>query len=483
IEDGAENRYLAAWADRSPAVLVNVQRQPGANVIQVADRVRELLPQLTATMPAATEVNILTDRTGSIRASVHDVQQELAFAVGLVVLVTFLFLRSFSATLIPSVVVPLSLVGTFGAMYLLDFSINNLSLMALTIATGFVVDDAIVMLENIARHREAGLSAMDAAIAGAKEIGFTLISLTISLIAVLIPLLFMGDVVGRLFHEFAVTLAVAIFISLLVSLTLTPMMAARMLKAGHAHDEGNDFLSRVIERYTRALDWVLDRQRATLAVMIATLVLTAVLYLVVPKGFFPSQDSGVLQVVTEAPQDVSFAAMLERQQALADQILKDEDVASLNSFIGVDGSNTTLNSGRMLVNLKPHGDRSSSAQEIISRLRDRLADPEQGVMGIRAYLQPVQELSIEDRVSRTQYQMTLTSPDPRELATWNARLLDRLQTERALSDVASDLQNEGLQAFVEINRDQAARLGVSVSDIANALYSAFGQRQIATLFT
>jgi len=483
IEDGAENRYLAAWADRLPAVLVNVQRQPGANVIQVADAVRELLPRLTATMPAAATVTVLTDRTGSIRTSVHDVQRELAFAVALVVLVTFLFLRSPSATLIPSVVVPLSLVGTFGAMVLLGFSINNLSLMALTIATGFVVDDAIVMLENIARHREAGLSPLQAAMAGAKEIGFTLISLTISLIAVLIPLLFMGDVVGRLFHEFAVTLAVAIFISLLVSLTLTPMMAGRMLKGVHAHAAQPDFLDRVIDRYARALDWVLDRQRLTLLVMVATLALTALLYVVVPKGFFPSQDSGVLQVVTEAPQDVSFSAMSERQQALAAQVLEDPDVQSLTSFIGVDGTNTTLNSGRMLINLKPHADRDASAQRIIERIRTRLAAPDSGIVGIRAYLQPVQELSIEDRVSRTQYQMTLTSPDAGELATWNARLLERLQQEPALSDVASDLQNAGLQAYVDINRDQAARLGVSVSDIANALYSAFGQRQIATLFT
>ncbi len=482
IEDGAENRYLAAWANDLPAVLVNVQRQPGANVIEVADRVRELLPRLTATMPAATEVGVLTDRTQSIRASVRDVQKELVFAVGLVVLVTLLFLRSASATLIPSVVVPLSLVGTFGVMYLLGFSINNLSLMALTIATGFVVDDAIVMLENIARHREAGLPPLRAALEGAKEIGFTLISLTISLIAVLIPLLFMGDVVGRLFHEFAVTLAVAIFISLLVSLTLTPMMAARMLKEAPAHDRA-DFLTHVIERYTQWLDWVLDRQRATLLVMVGTMLLTALLYVAVPKGFFPSQDSGVLQVVTEAPQNISFSAMAQRQEQLAVRILQDPDVASLSSFIGVDGSNTSLNSGRMLVNLKPHGDRDSSAQQIIERLRDQLSDPVHGVTGIRAYLQPVQELSIEDRVSRTQYQMTLTSPDMEELSLWTSRLLGRLQAEPTLSDVASDLQNQGLQAHVEIHRDQAARLGVSVADIANALYSAFGQRQIATLFT
>ncbi len=482
ISDGAENRYLAAWANRLPAVLVNVQRQPGANVIEVADRVRELLPRLTSTMPAATEIAVLTDRTGSIRASVRDVQTELMFAVALVVLVTFLFLRSASATLIPSVVVPLSLVGTFGAMYLLDFSVNNLSLMALTIATGFVVDDAIVMLENIARHRELGKPPMQAALEGAKEIGFTLVSLTISLIAVLIPLLFMGDVVGRLFHEFAVTLAVAIFISLLVSLTLTPMMAARMLKSAPEHHR-EDFLTRVIARYTVWLDWVLNRQRATLLVMVATLALTAVLYLAVPKGFFPSQDSGVLQVVTEAPQDISFAAMAERQQALAERILEDPTVESLSSFIGVDGTNTTLNSGRMLVNLVPHGQRDDRAQAIIERLRARLSDPSTGVHGIRAYLQPVQELSIEDRVSRTQYQMTLTSPDMEELSLWTRRLLERLQQEPTLSDVASDLQNQGLQAYVEIHRDQAARLGVSVAQITNALYSAFGQRQIATLFT
>jgi multidrug efflux pump len=492
VVEGAEDRFLAAWAGMAcaegqtggcglaPAVLLNIQRQPGANVIAVADQVRALLPQLTATLPANVKVQIVSDRTESIRASVRDVQKELLFAIALVVLVTFVFLRTLPATLIPSVAVPLSLVGTFAAMLLLGYSLNNLSLMALTIATGFVVDDAIVMLENIARHREEGAGPMEAALKGASEIGFTLVSLTVSLVAVLIPLLFMADVVGRLFHEFAVTLAVAIAISLVVSLTLTPMMAARMLKQAPAHAEGRrDWLSGTIERYGRGLDWVLAHQPLALLAMAATLVLTALLYLAVPKGFFPVQDAGAIQVVTEAPQSVSFGAMAERQQALAKALLAEAPVQSISSFIGVDGSNATLNSGRMLLTLAPHAQRSVSAGELIERLRERARD----VGGIEAWFQPVQELGMEDRVSRTQYQFTLSSPDSALLGEWTARLLAALKERPELIDVASNLQREGLQAYLEIDRDAAARLGLRMADIASALQSAFGQRQVSTLFT
>ncbi len=480
IENAAEDRRLAAWADKLPAVLVNIQRQPGANVIEVVDRVQAMLPQLTASLPASVDMVILTDRTQSIRASVKSVQHELIFAVLLVVLVTFLFLRNFAATIIPSIAVPLSLVGTFGVMYLMGFSLNILTLMALTIATGFVVDDAIVMLENIARYREEGFSPMEAALKGASQIGFTLVSLTVSLIAVLIPLLFMGEVVGRLFHEFAITLAVSILISLVVSLTLTPMMCARMLSAPQKHGHGKpDFLDAVIARYSVWLDWVLEHQRLTLLVTVGTLALTAGLYLIVPKGFFPLQDSGALQGVTEAPQSISFSAMAERQQALAEKILDDPAVASLSSFIGVDGTNATLNSGRMLINLKPHSERKDAALKVIDRLRTRALD----VPGITLFLQPVQELTIEDRVSRTQFQFTLTCPDEELLVDWLPTLLNRLQELPELADVASDLQNQGLQAYLEIDREAASRLGVSVADIDEALYSAFGQRQISTLFT
>ncbi len=480
IENAAEDRRLAAWSGELPAVLINVQRQPGANVIEVVDRVRQLLPQLSASLPAAVDVAVLTDRTQSIRASVRAVEHELIFAIGLVVLVTFLFLRNFAATIIPSIAVPLSLIGTFGVMYLAGYSINILTLMALTVATGFVVDDAIVMLENIARYREEGASPMEAALKGAAQIGFTLVSLTVSLIAVLIPLLFMGDVVGRLFHEFAITLAVSILISLVVSLTLTPMMCARMLPDPPAHGTVKpSFLDAVIARYGVWLDWVLLRQRATLLVTIGTLVLTAVLYVIVPKGFFPVQDNSAILAVTEAPQSVSFAAMAERQQALAKLILRDSAVLSLSSFIGVDGTNATLNSGRMLINLKPHEDRPDTALAIIDRLRDAAL----AVPGITLYLQPVQELTIEDKVSRTQFQFTLTSPDEKLLQSWVPTLVDRLREQPALSDVVSDQQNEGLQAFIEIDRDAASRLGVSVADIDDALYSAYGQRQVSTLFT
>ncbi|WP_447595861.1 MdtB/MuxB family multidrug efflux RND transporter permease subunit [Stenotrophomonas rhizophila] len=488
IEDGAENRQLAAWSGTTPAVLINIQRQPGANVIAVVDQVRALLPQLQASLPKGVDVAVLSDRTESIRASIRGVQHELLIAIALVVMVTFVFLRNIPATIIPSIAVPLSLVGTFGVMLLAGFSLNNLTLMALTIATGFVVDDAIVMLENIARHLERGATPMQAALKGARQIGFTLISLTLSLIAVLIPLLFMADVVGKLFHEFAITLAVAIGISLLVSLTLTPMMCARLLKAGHATrrdadgqesaQQGDPF-DRVVAIYDRQLHWVLQRQPLMLGATVATLLLTAALYVWVPKGFFPVQDAGLIQGISEAPQSISFQAMAQRQQALAAALLDDADVASLSSFIGVDGNNATLNSGRLLIELKPHAQRDADAQAIIARLQQRVAH----VPGITLYLQPVQELGIEDRISRTQYQFTLTSPDSDQLAQWTPRLLAHLQQSAALADVASDLQDQGLQAHVLIDRVAAARLGISVDAVADALYDAFGQRQISTIFT
>jgi multidrug efflux pump len=485
VIDGAENKYLAAWANTSPAIVVNVQRQPGANVIEVVDRIKTLLPNLQATLPAAIEVSILTDRTVTIRASLRDVQFELFLAVALVVMVIFLFLRNFSATLIPSIAVPLSLVGTFAVMYLAGFSINNLTLMALTIATGFVVDDAIVMIENISRYIERGDSPLQAALKGAEQIGFTIISLTISLIAVLIPLLFMGDVVGRLFREFSITLAVAILISALVSLTLTPMMCAKLLK--HTPEERQSrfyrksgaLFDRVIHRYGRMLEWVLDRQGATLIVALATLVLTVILYILVPKGFFPVQDTGVIQAITEAPQSISFSAMAERQQALARAVLEEPGVASVSSFIGVDGVNTTLNSGRMLINLTPLESRDARAPDMIRRLQSRVAKIE----GITLYMQPVQDLTIESRVSRTQYQFTVESADPEELSRWVPRLVDRLRELPGLADVASDLMDQGLQAYIEIDRATASRLGVTTAAIDNALYNAFGQRLISTIYT
>ena len=485
LKDDAENIRLAAWADQTAAVIINVQRQPGANVIEVADRVTALLPQMTASLPASLELRVLSDRTTTIRASVHDVQVELMFAVALVVMVIFLFLRSVPATIIPSVAVPLSLVGTFGVMYLAGFSLNNLTLMALTISTGFVVDDAIVMIENIARYVEEGEPPMQAALKGAKQIGFTIISLTFSLIAVLIPLLFMGDVVGRLFREFAITLAIAILISAFVSLTLTPMMCARLLHHVPEHQQGRlnravgAFLERVIARYGVMLEWVLERQGLTLLVALATLGLTVLLYVAVPKGFFPVQDTGAIQGITEADQSISFQAMAERQQALAEVVLKDPAVASLSSFIGVDGSNTTLNSGRMNITLKPLAERDASASEVIRRLAPEVRK----VAGITLYMQPVQDLTIEDRVSRTQYQFSLQSPDSAALAEWVPRLVDSLKALPQLADVASDLQDKGLQAWVEIDRAAAARLGVSTAAIDNALYNAYGQRLISTIFT
>jgi len=486
IVDGAENERLAAWANENQAVLLNIQRQPGANVIEVVDRIKALLPSITDNLPAGIDVTVLTDRTQTIRASVRDVQHELLIAIALVVMVTFLFLRRASATIIPSIAVPLSLVGTFGVMYLAGFSINNLTLMALTIATGFVVDDAIVMLENISRYIEEGDSPMQAALKGAKQIGFTLISLTLSLIAVLIPLLFMADVVGRLFREFAITLAVAILISLVVSLTLTPMMCARLLKAepkpeeqGRFYHASGAFIDWMIAEYGRMLQWVLKHQPLTLLVAIGTLALTVFLYMVVPKGFFPVQDTGVIQGISEAPQSISFSAMSQRQQELGKIILQDPDVESLSSYIGVDGDNPTLNSGRMLINLKPHSERSDSATQVIARLQPQLDK----LSGIRLFMQPVQDLTIEDRVSRTQYQFSLSSPDADLLSTWTQKLVTALSNQPELVDVASDLQDKGLQVYLVIDRDAASRLGVSVANITDALYDAFGQRQISTIYT
>jgi multidrug efflux pump len=488
VTDDAENVRLAAWAAsggrQSPGVVLNIQRQPGANVIQVVDRIKALLPQLQASLPQAVQIHNLTDRTVTIRASVEDVQFELLVSIALVVMVIFLFLRSIPATFIPALAVPLSLVGTFGIMYLAGFSINNLTLMALTIATGFVVDDAIVMIENISRHIEAGMRPMQAALQGSKEIGFTIISLTFSLIAVLIPLLFMSDVVGRLFREFAITLAVSILISAVVSLTLTPMLCARMLKHKPESEQSRigrktqEWFDWVIARYGVALNWVLDRQIATLLVAVATVVVAVLLYIVVPKGFFPPQDTGILQGITEAPQAASFPAVSERQQALANALLADPAVESLSSFIGVDGVNPTLNTGRMLINLKPKGTRDDLAT-VLARLGDRA----HGVPGISLFLQPSQDLTIDDRVSRTQYQFTLQDPDINNLSTWVPRLVAKLQAMPQLADVASDLQDQGLVAYVQIDRDAASRLGVTTAVIDNALYNAFGQRLISTIFT
>ncbi|MBJ9985241.1 multidrug efflux RND transporter permease subunit [Acinetobacter sp. S40] len=479
IQEGSEDRYMAAWADSQSAILVNVQRQPNANVIQVADQIKKILPELQKNLPENVKIRVLTDRTESIRSSIRDVQKELVFAVCLVVMVTFLFLRNLSATIIPSIAVPLSIIGTFVLMYFLGFSVNNLTLMALTIATGFVVDDAIVMLENITRHREAGENLLQAALKGSKEIGFTLISLTISLIAVLIPLLFMGDVVGRLFHEFAVTLAAAIALSLVVSLTLTPMMCAYLLKENkHIQTNSRWSLDHIINRYARALEWVFKHQRLMLAVMLSTVILAGVLYWVIPKGFFPVQDSGVIQVVTEAPDDISFQAMSERQQNLAAQILKDPAVASLSSFIGIDANNPKLSNGRILINLKPHAERDS-AQQVIDRLRNQLVQ----VHGIHGWMQPVQELSIEDKISRTQYQLSLSAAKTLDLQQWTPMLVEALRQQPEFSDVTSEDGGQALQAYIDIDRDTAARLGLSVEDISLALQNLFAQRQIATLYT
>jgi multidrug efflux pump len=485
VRNDAENIRLAAWSGEVPAVIVNIQRQPGANVIEVVDRIKRIIPQLRASLPSSVDVVLLSDRTTTIRASVEDVQFELIMAVALVVMVIFLFLRNFSATVIPSIAVPLSLVGTFGVMYLAGFSINNLTLMALTISTGFVVDDAIVVIENIARYIEQGDSPLEAAIKGSQQIAFTIISLTISLVAVLIPLLFMGDVVGRLFREFAITLAVSILISAFVSLTLTPMMCAKLLhhipeaEQGRFYRASGLFFERVISRYGKMLTWVLDHQGITLLTAIATLVLTVLLYVIVPKGFFPVQDTGIIQGISEAPQSISFSAMAARQQSLAKVILQDPAVESLSSFIGVDGTNVTLNSGRIMINLKPKDKRDADAMGVIRRLQPKLAQ----VKGISLYMQPVQDLTIEDRVSRTQYQFTMETADPNELSLWNNRLVERLSQSPYLVDVASDLQDQGLQAYVAIDRDAAGRMGITTAAIDNILYDAFGQRLISTIFT
>ncbi len=485
VIDGVENTKLAAWMNDKPAVIMNIQRQPGANIIQVVDGIKKLLPQLKANLPASVDVQVLTDRTTTIRASVHDVQFSLVLTVALVVLVIFLFLRNMAATFIPSVAVPLSIVGTLGVMYMLGYSLDNLSLMALTISTGFVVDDAIVMIENIVRYIEEGESPMKAALKGSEQIGFTIISLTVSLIAVLIPLLFMGDIVGRLFREFAITLSVTILVSAVVSLTLTPMMCSRFLKEksnkkpGRFYQWSEHMYERVVEYYGHTLKFVLRHQPITMLVAAGTLVLTIVLYIIVPKGFFPVQDTGVIQGISEAAQNISFPLMAEKQQELARVILKDPGVESLSSFIGVDGINSTLNSGRILINLKPLAERKVSATEIMRRLQPELAKVE----GIMLYMQPVQDLTVEDRVSRTQYQYTLEDASADELNVWTAKLMEKLQTLPQLRDVATDQQTQGSQATLVIDRVTASRLGITPQAIDDALYDAFGQRQISTLFT
>jgi multidrug efflux pump len=483
LVQSAENTKLGGWMNNTPALILNVQRQPGANVVDVVDRIQALLPELRESLPAGIDLTVLTDRTTTIRASVRDVELELSLAVALVVLVIYLFLRNVPATIIPSLSVPLSLIGTFAVMYLSGFSLNNLSLMALTIATGFVVDDAIVMIENISRYIEQGERPLDAALKGAGQIGFTIISLTVSLIAVLIPLLFMQDVVGRLFREFAVTLAVTILISAVVSLTLVPMLCAKLLKHQQSdkagpHQSGRWFAA-VVDWYGHKLTWVLDHQRLTLLVAVGTLLVTAGLYVLIPKGFFPDQDTGLIQGVSDATESVSYAAMAARQQALAQVILKDPAVASLSSFIGVDGNNVTLNSGRFLINLKPASDRNGTVDEVIRRLRQETA----GVSGITLYMQPVQDLTLDNTVSRTQYQFTMESADATALSTWAPRLVSALRQQPELQEVTSNQEDNGLAASVTIDRDSAARLGVSVGTVDNALYDAFGQRIVSTIFT
>ncbi len=485
IFDGTENTKQAAWAGLNPSVILNIQRQPGANIIQVVDRVTALLPQLQASLPATVKVTVLTDRTTTIRASVSDVEFELVLTIGLVVMVIFLFLRNLAATVIPSVAVPLSIVGTFGVMYLLGYSLDNLSLMALTISTGFVVDDAIVMIENISRYIEEGESPLEAALKGSEQIGFTIISLTVSLIAVLIPLLFMGDVVGRLFREFAVTLATTIIVSAFVSLTLTPMMSAKLLKhippssQGWFYRKSEEFFDRVIAFYGRTLQVVLRYRKITLAVTVATLVATILLYIYVPKGFFPVQDTGVIMGISESPQDISFGAMAERQQQLVKVILQDPSVDKVSSFMGIDGTNVTINSGRIQITLKPIEERKISASDIIRRLQPEL----EKVNGITLYLQPVQDLSVEDRVSRTEFQYSIEDVDPNELAYWVPQIIQKMQQQPELRDVASDQQNSGLLIALDIDRDTASRLGILPQTIDDTLYDAFGQRQVSTIFT
>jgi len=488
IVDAAENSQQAAWMDRQPAVIVNIQRQPGANIIAVVDRIKILLPQLQSSLPASVQVKVLTDRTNTIRASVRDVEYELMLTIALVVMVIFLFLRNLAATIIPSVAVPLSIVGTFGVMYLLGYSLNNLTLMALTISTGFVVDDAIVMIENISRFIEEGLSPMKAALKGSEQIGFTIMSLTVSLIAVLIPLLFMSDVVGRLFREFAITLAVTILVSAVVSLTLTPMMCSRILKDKSVAKQtrfyhwSEDVFNRVIAFYGRTLQVVLRYRFITLMVTISTFVATVLLFLVVPKGFFPVQDTGVILGISEAPQAVSFTSMAQRQQKLVDILLQDPAVDNISSFIGVDGTNTTLNSGRIQINLKPLEVRKISATDVIRRLQSSLSGVEDA-QGIQLFLQPLQDLTVEDRVSRTEFQYSLEDPDQNELAKYTRLMVTELGKEKIVTDVASDLQDQGLGAKLVIDRDTAARLGIAMADVDNTLYDAFGQRQVSTIFT
>jgi len=485
IISGPENTKLGAWTNTTPAIIINVQRQPGANIIQVVDRVQSLLPQIMSTLPTAMNVNVISDRTVTIRASVADVEFELALAVVLVVLVIFLFLRTLPGTIIPSLSVPLSLVGTFGAMYLLGFSLDNLSLMALTIATGFVVDDAIVMIENIARFVEEGMDPLEAALRGSEQIGFTIISLTISLIAVLIPLLFMGDVVGRLFHEFSITLAVTIVISAIVSLTLVPMMCAKLIRH-YPERERSTFdlkaeqaFNSVIAHYGRALNWVLDRQPLTLLVAILTLVLTVLLYIYIPKGFFPVQDTGMIQAISEAPQSISYEAMADLQNKLAEAVLKDPDVENLSSFIGVDGTNQTLNTGRFLITLKPHDSRNLTASQIIRRLQGEVS----GVAGITLYMQPVQDLTIDATISRAPYHFVLEDANSTEFETWVPKLVQQLSQQPQLTDVASDLQQQGLAVDLVIDRATASRFGITPATIDNVLYDAFGQRIISTIYT
>ncbi len=480
VVDGAENVRLAAWANDKAAVIVNIQRQPGANVLEVVDSIKALLPKLQASLPLSVEVLPLTDRTVTIRASIRDVQFELLLAVALVVMVIFLFLRNVPATIIPGIAVPLSLIGTFAVMYLAGFSINNLTLMALTIATGFVVDDAIVVIENISRYIERGEPPLKAALKGSEQIGFTIISLTFSLVAVLIPLLFMSDVVGRLFREFAITLAVAILISAVISLTLTPMMCAKLLRSTTIKDQKSPgSIDKLIAGYGRSLQWVLQRQTLTMMVFFATAALTVALYVFIPKGFFPIQDTGIIQGISEAPQNVSFSAMGEYQQKLGKLILEDPAVDSLSSFIGVDGVNTTPNSGRFLINLKPHAERSVNATEVIARLKPKL----EKLPGVTLYLQPVQDLTMENRVSRTQYQFTLEAPAAEELTLWTHKVVEQLSGLPEFSAVASDVQDQGRQVYVNIDRSTASRLGITTAAIDNTLYSAYGQRLVSTIFT
>ena len=485
VKDGAENVMQAAWMNTKPAIILNIMRQPSANVIDVVNRIQALLKQVRLTLPPSIKVSILTDRTTTIRASVRDVQFELILSIALVVMVIFLFLRNLSATLIPSISVPLSLIGTFGAMYLCGFSLNNLTLMALTIATGFVVDDAIVMIENITRYLEKGETPLNAAIKGAKQIGFTILSLTISLIAVLIPLLFMGDIIGRLFREFAITLAVTILISGAVSLTLTPMLCARILH----HREPKEFnrferfstrvIDKLIDQYSRSLRWVLEHQPLTLIIACITLLCSLLLFYFIPKGFFPLQDTGVIQGISQMPQSISFQAMAEKQQALANVVLADSAVENISSFIGIDGTNITLNSGRILITLKPLAERDASAHQVIQRLQRQLAD----IPGATLYMQPVQDLAIDTQVSRTQYQYSLSAPDTAEVAEWSDLMLAKLDHVPELNDVASDQQNLGLKTVINVDRDTASRLGITMQMIDDTLYDAYGQRQVSIMFT